>query len=62
MTESYWPKEGYLEPYKYQPEDQLVIKLNERFRLIEVSIAEFGDIREHLEFLDKKIKKLEDKK
>ena len=39
MTESYWPKEGYLEPYKYQPEDRMVIQLNERFRIIEERIT-----------------------
>jgi len=62
VTESYWPKEGYLERCKYSVDDRKIIEVNERLRRMEVTISDFGEVREHLEFLDKKIKKLEAKK
>ena len=59
MTESYWPK-NHPHDVKYYSSEQIgFIKCNERIRLTEDVTSE---IREHLEFLDNKIAKLEAKK
>jgi len=40
---SYWPKD--LNPKDFSPEDRTVIKVNERLRLMEVSIKELQEAK-----------------